>query len=126
MAEKKTKKKTRSSARAKSKEKASSKSADVSKEIRRAVDTGKVVFGRKETEKSLLVGKSKLIILSSNIPELVREKAVHIAEVAGVPHMEFDGTALQLGSVCGKPFGILVMSIEDAGKSNIVSAARSE
>jgi len=98
------------------------RSVDLSKEIRRAVDTGKIVFGSKQSEKSLLIGKSKLLIVASNAPELVKEKAAHQAGISGIPYLSFDGTGLQLGSICGKPFNILLMSVEDAGKSTIVTA----
>ena len=110
-------------AKTKGKAKTTAKTVDLSKEIRRAVDTGKIVFGTKQSEKSILVGKSKLIIVASNAPDLVKESAVHKAAISGTPHLNFDGTGLQLGSICGKPFSILMMSIEDAGKSTIVSAA---
>ena len=98
-------------------------SVDIGKEIRRAVDTGKVVFGSKQSEKSILVGKSRLLIIASNVPELLKESMVHKAEIAGTPYLSFDGTGMQLGSICGKPFGILLMSVEEPGKSTIVSAA---
>ena len=124
MAKKTQKSKKAESTKSKGKTKSAPvKTLDLNKEIRRAVDTGKVVFGAKQTEKSLLVGKSKLVIIASNAPELVMEKANHQALGGGVPHIKFDGSGLQLGSICGKPFGILMMSIEDPGKSTIVSAA---
>ncbi len=102
--------------------KITARSVDLSKEIRRAVDTGKVVFGSKQSEKSILMGKSKLLIVVSNAPELVKEKAVHQAGISGIPYLNFEGTGLQLGSICGKPFNILLMSIEEVGKSTIVTA----
>jgi large subunit ribosomal protein L30e len=124
MAKKTQKSKKAESTKSKGKTKSTSvKTVDLGKEIRRAVDTGKVVFGAKQTEKSLLVGKSKLVIIASNAPELVMEKANHQAVVGGIPYVRFDGTGLQLGSICGKPFGILMMSIEDPGKSTVISAA---
>lgn len=93
---------------------------DSGKEIRRAVDTGKVLFGTKGAEKSLKNGSAKLIIIAGNCPKTVREKLVSLAEIGKTPHFEFAGTGLDLGSVCGKPFTITVMSVQDEGKSKVL------
>ena len=93
---------------------------DAGKEIRRAVDTGKVLFGTREAEKSLKNGSGKLIIIASNCPQLVREKLVSFAENGKTPHFAFQGTGLDLGSVCGKPFTVSAMVIEDEGKSKVL------
>ena len=47
---------------------------DVKKEIRRAVDTGKVLFGARNLEKNILKESGELIILSNNLPGLEKEK----------------------------------------------------
>ncbi|HIH16012.1 MAG TPA: 50S ribosomal protein L30e [Candidatus Diapherotrites archaeon] len=94
---------------------------DAGKEIRRAVDSGEVFFGRRESEKSILKGDGQLLIISGNIPKLVKEKLQAQASVAGVPVYEFMGTGLELGSVCGKPFSILSMVVVKPGKSNVLS-----
>ena len=94
---------------------------DLNKEIRRAVDTGKVVFGSKESEKSILKGDGELIILSGKVPRLSKEKLVAQSNAAGIPVLEFGGSAADLGSVCGKPFAVLAMVVLDAGKSKLLA-----
>ena len=129
MAAKKTDKKTGVSgknakaARTTKAKSAAAKAVDFNREIRRAVDTGKVIFGTKQGEKSLLTGKAKLMVIAANTPDLSRERFMHLAKIAGVPCISFEGSGLQLGGVCGKPFSILIMSVEDAGKSTLISAA---
>lgn len=98
--------------------------ADVSKEIRRAVDTGKVIFGAKESEKSLKNGSSKLLIIAQNAPKLAKEKLVLFADTSKVPVLDFEGTGLELGSVCGKPFTITSMVVQEEGKSRLLDAAK--
>ncbi|HIH09924.1 MAG TPA: 50S ribosomal protein L30e [Candidatus Diapherotrites archaeon] len=93
---------------------------DVAKEIRRAVDTGKVIFGTKESERSLKNGSAKLIIVALNAPKLNTEKLSLFASIAKTPVHNFSGTGLELGSVCGKPFTVSAMTIEDAGKSKVL------
>lgn len=97
---------------------------DYSKEIRRAVDTGKVIFGSKESEISLKNGFAKLLILSNNAPKLSKEKLVLLAKKAKVPLLEFEGKSNELGSVCGKPFGVSSMVVENEGKSKILEIAK--
>ncbi|MFH1390726.1 MAG: 50S ribosomal protein L30e [Candidatus Diapherotrites archaeon] len=97
---------------------------DVLKEIRRAVDTGKVIFGTKNSEKSLKNGSGRLIIIANNAPKLVKEKLVSFAEIGNTPHYIFDGSGLELGGVCGKPFTISTMVIQDQGKSKVLEIAK--
>ena len=97
---------------------------DISKEIRRAVDTGKVLFGTKMSEKSLKNGSGKLIIIANNTPELTKGKLLSFAEIGNIPSYIFEESGIELGSVCGKPFPISVMIIEDAGKSKILEVTK--
>lgn len=97
---------------------------DVSKEIRRAVDTGKVSFGFKSAEKILSHKNPKLIVISKSIPKLHSEKIMHYSDVSEVPYYFFEGTAHDLGAVCGKPFVVSVLTIEDEGKSKALSLAK--
>ncbi|AJF60329.1 MAG: 50S ribosomal protein L30e [Candidatus Diapherotrites archaeon] len=95
---------------------------DISKEIRRAVDSGKTVFGLKQSSKSVLTGSGKLLIVAGNTPAKIREKAIGEAGVSSIPVYEFNGSGLELGSVCGKPFTVSLMVVEDEGKSKVVEA----
>ena len=97
---------------------------DVSKEIRRAVDTGKVIFGTKQSEKSLKNGSGKLIIIANNTPALVKEKLLSFAESGNTVPYIFEESGIELGSVCGKPFPISVMIIEDARKSKVLEITK--
>lgn len=95
-------------------------SVDNNKEIRRAVDTGKVLFGWRSTERNVLKGNGKLVILSANAPKQTAEKAMHLAAVAKMPVFDFPGTGQELGSVCGKPFVASIMLVQDTGKSKVL------
>jgi len=96
---------------------------DVSKEIRRAVDTGKVLFGWRETEKTVLGGSAKLVIVSSDLPAEDKEVLLAKALVAGIPVYAFTGSAVELGSLCGKPHTVRAMAVLDEGKSKVLEAA---
>ena len=92
---------------------------DVTREIRRAVDTGKVVFGVRQTEKSILEGKTKIVVTAKNAPHAQKEKIINKAKLSEVHIIEASESGLELGSVCGKPFSVSVMAIEDTGKSSL-------
>jgi len=94
------------------------------KEIRRAVDTGKVSFGYRNAEKSALLGKGKLLVVSANTPAKNRERLAYLAGVSGLQLFEFGKSALKLGSICGKPFPVTAMVVLEQGKSKVLSIAK--
>jgi len=96
---------------------------DLGIEIRRAVDTGKVLFGFKSSEKSLLLGKAQAVVLSNNATKQVKEKVKAFSEMAKTPLIEFKGTGLDLGKTCGKPFNVSILTVIDAGNSKLLSMA---
>lgn len=91
---------------------------DLKREIRVAVNTGKVDFGVKEAKKDVKEDECKLLIVASNCPE---KEMKNDDEYNGVPVYRFDGTNQSLGSAAGKPFAASVISILDPGESNILS-----
>ncbi|MFA5763807.1 MAG: 50S ribosomal protein L30e [archaeon] len=97
---------------------------DTNKEIRRAVDTGKVAFGLKMCQKELLKGRGEMIIVCSNMPANQKEKLKHITELENKKYYEFDKNGLALGSICGKPFVISSLIILDKGKSNVMELVK--
>lgn len=96
------------------------------KELRRAVDTGKVLFGKRGVEKSILKGDCKLVIISNNAEKYAKERVEQLCKTAGTPFFEFDATGIDIGSYCGKPFVVSFAGIEDAGKSKVLELAKSK
>ncbi len=90
---------------------------EVEKALRKAMKTGKVYLGSKRTIKALKNGEAKLVVIAKNCPEEVR---LRIQEFE-VPIVEFEGTNMELGAVCGKPFSVAALAIVDAGDSEILS-----
>jgi len=86
--------------------------------IRLAVESGKVDFGYRS---GLSAGQAKLFVVAANVPAEVRTKIVSFAEKSSVSIFEFPGTTMDLGSVCGKPFPVSVLSVFDQGSSNLLS-----
>ena len=92
--------------------------------IRLAVESGKIRFGARNSIKDSLLGKAKLFVVATNVPSQIRERVEHYSEVSGIPVVRFDGTTLELGSVCGKPFPVSVLSVQDPGTSPILDMGK--
>ncbi|VVC71777.1 50S ribosomal protein L30e [uncultured archaeon] len=96
---------------------------DVGKAIRLAVDTGKVRFGSREALQAALNGEAKLIVVAGNIAVGLRSDINYYSALSAVSMIEFCGTSIELGSVCGKPFPVSALTVIDAGSSNILEGA---
>jgi large subunit ribosomal protein L30e len=94
---------------------------DLNREIRQAVTSGKVILGPDKGLKSLKLGQAKLVILSLNCDEIVRADVECYAKLAGIPFHIYPGDSTELGLACGKPFLVNVVTVVDAGSSNILN-----
>ena len=99
---------------------------DIVRELRTAMNTGRVVIGSKKTISSCRFGKAKLVIIASNCPKEIREEIEYLCKLSKIPIYVFPGTSWDLGSVCGKPFMIASLAIIDPGESEIMSLVESE
>ena len=79
--------------------------------VKRAVREGRAVLGYRKSMKLLKSGKPRLVIVASNAPRRVLEEIEHNCKVGGVQFKIFEGTSLQLGLLCGKPFPVMVMAV---------------
>ena len=96
---------------------------DVNKQIRMAVKTGKVDFGSKTALSSATLGRAKLLILAKNCPTEYRENIVYDAEHSEIPIYIFQGSSLDLGALCEKPFPVASMVIREPGDSEVLKLA---
>jgi len=94
---------------------------EVSKEIRQAIDTGKVICGADKSRKVLKLGQAKLVIVASNCQSEVLEDIKRYSELVNIPVHIFAGDSAELGLACGKPFLVSVLAVLEPGGSNILS-----
>lgn len=99
---------------------------DLNKSIRLAVDTGKVFLGNEQTLKTALNGSAKLVIIAANCPANKKQDLQHYCKLSNIQVLEFNGTGIELGTVCGKPFPISSMSIIEGGNSDILQPTAQE
>ena len=91
---------------------------NVDKSLNKAVKTGKVIIGANRTVDAAADGTAKMVVLASNCPEDIKNKV----QATNVPVLEYEGTSVELGPICGKPFTIAAMAILDVGESDILAA----
>ncbi len=80
---------------------------DVESIIRRVLKSGKYKLGSKSTLKALERGEAKAVVVAKNCPEEVVEKI----KKYNVPVYVYNGTNMELGAFCGKPFSVAAMAI---------------
>jgi len=93
---------------------------DVNKAIAATVKTGKVLFGGNNTIKAARIGKAKLIIMATNCPQNISDDIKYYCSLSNIPTFVYNGTSIDLGVACGKPFMISALTIRDPGDSDIL------
>ncbi len=91
---------------------------DLNHALKVALETGKVRLGLAETREAAAAKKAKLLIVSKSCPD---DKLRTDRAVGKIPIYHFDGTAVELGQACGKPFPISAMAVLDPGSSAILT-----
>jgi large subunit ribosomal protein L30e len=94
---------------------------DFNVSLRRAIKTGKVILGQNQTEQSINEGSAQMVVLAVNCPENFSE-SVRSKEDLFV--YTFDGSSVQLGKACGKPFMVSALAVINPGESDILSLKR--
>jgi len=91
---------------------------DLAHALKVALETGKVKIGLTETLDAAKAKKAKLLIVARSCPDvkLRTERAL-----GKIPVYHFEGTAVELGQACGRPFPISAMAIVDPGSSAILT-----
>ncbi|MFB0557741.1 MAG: 50S ribosomal protein L30e [Candidatus Bathyarchaeia archaeon] len=98
--------------------------SNVDRELRMAINTGRVHLGSKVAITEMRRGRAKMAILSSNCPEAMREKIEVHGRLSGIPVLRHQKDSLDLGTLCGKPFPVSAIVINDQGDSKILEMMR--
>lgn len=94
---------------------------DINRALRMSIDKGKVLLGARETKRALKSGSVQLIIVSTNCQ---KSYLMEFNKFPKIPVYRFEGTNIELGSACGKPFPISSLAVIDPGNSNIMELAK--
>ena len=87
------------------------------KVIKDAVEDGKCSFGSKEAISS--IKNSKLVVLSHSVPEKMLQKIQQAAKTSKVSTLNYNGSSVELGRLCGTQFRISVVSLMTLSDTNL-------
>jgi large subunit ribosomal protein L30e len=83
--------------------------------------SGKSTLGYKSSLKALRRGKAKVVILAANVPPLRKSEIEYYAMLSKTRVYHFKGTNSDLGTACGKFFGVSLLSVIDQGDSDLIA-----
>lgn len=95
---------------------------NINQKLALVVKSGKYSLGYKSTVKALRQGKAKLIIIAANTPVLRKSELEYYAMLSKTKVYYFQGGNNELGTAVGKLFRVGVLTILDAGDSDILTA----
>ena len=91
---------------------------DLAHALKVALETGKVKVGLTETLEAAKANKARLVIVATTCPDATLKGERKIGKV---PVYHYDGTAVELGQACGRPYPISAMAVLDPGASAILT-----
>ena len=95
---------------------------DVDKVLKNTIKKGKVKIGAKETKTVIKNGSAKIVVLSSNCPNL--EEINNLASKKNIPVYNYKSNSINLGYTCGKAFAVSAFAVLDDGGSNILNIVK--
>jgi large subunit ribosomal protein L30e len=93
---------------------------DFNASLRKAVKTGTVFLGQNKTRECIEEGKAKLVVVAKNSPESVKT----LVNETDIPVFVYDGSSVQLGKACGRPYVVSTLAVVEPGESDILNVAR--
>ncbi|WVQ99362.1 60S ribosomal protein [Kwoniella sp. CBS 9459] len=103
------------------KSKSAKNSESINSKLQLVVKSGKFTLGYKQALKQLRSGKAKLILISKNCPPLRKSEIEYYAMLSKTNVHHYDGSNYDLGTAAGKLYRVGVMSIQDAGDSDLLT-----
>lgn len=89
------------------------------KALKDAIKEDKCILGSKQVLASLQ--DSKLVVVSNSVQKNTNEKIQSDAKKTKVPTMQFTGSSVALGKLCGVQFRVSIISFSSLSDSNIKS-----
>ncbi len=97
---------------------------NVEKEIRIAVDTGEVIMGERRTLRTAKAKEVKMVIRASNCRQKAGTELKKCAGITELPLYEFNGSSVELGAICGRPYLVSMLGIVNPGDSDVLKLGR--
>ena len=86
------------------------------------IKSGKHKVGYKLAQKQLRAGTSKLMVIANNCPAIRKTELEYLAILGGSKVLHWDGNNVELGTAVGRLHRVCVLTIQDAGDSDILTS----
>merc|ERR1712188_34447 len=86
----------------------------INSRLQLVIKSGKYSLGYKSTLKQLRAGKAKLVLISSNCPPLRKSELEYYSMLSKADVHHYTGTNNDLGTACGRYFGVSCLAIIEA------------
>lgn len=94
--------------------------SDLNKDLRLAVDTGRVTFGHREVLRSISSGSAMAVVIANKGKQDTVGDIRHLCNIANIRIIGFNGDSLELGALCGRPYSVNALAILEAGNSDVL------
>ena len=98
--------------------------SSVDHELRLALSTGRVQLGSKMAVREMRRGRARMAILSSNCPTENAESIETYGRLSEIPVLTHAKDSVDLGVLCGKPYPVSAIVINDPGDSRILELVK--
>mmetsp|Transcript_100757 Transcript_100757/g.140009 ORF Transcript_100757/g.140009 Transcript_100757/m.140009 type:complete len:112 (+) Transcript_100757:27-362(+) len=95
---------------------------NINQRLQLVTKSGKYELGYKSCLKTLRQGKAKLVLISNNCPPLRKSEIEYYAMLGKTAVHHYSGNNTDLATACGKHFRASVMSVIDAGDSDLIKS----
>ncbi|KAL9658741.1 hypothetical protein ABK040_005896 [Willaertia magna] len=97
---------------------------NINARLQLVIKSGKYSLGYKETMRNLRLAKAKLVVVANNIPPIRKSEIEYYSMLSHADIYFYPGNNVELGTACGKYHGVGVMTVQDAGDSDIIRAVK--
>jgi large subunit ribosomal protein L30e len=95
-------------------------------QLRLALSTGRVQLGSKQAIRELRRGRARMAILSNNCPIKMKESIETYGKLGNIPVWNHEKDSVDLGILCGKPYPVSAIVINDPGDSRILDLVKED
>jgi len=99
-------------------------STTITRELKNLIKTGVYVIGSRQSIKAVAHGRAKMLIIARNARPDLRDRAIYLSKLSGVPVYIYPGTSVDLGVALGKPFKVSMLAVINEGSSQILRTFR--
>ena len=104
----------------------------INSKLKLVMKSGKTTLGFKSALKAIRSQKAKMVIIASNCPTLAKSQIEYYSmlsaskENPGTKVHLYSGSNNDLGTACGRYFRVSMVTINDPGDSDILTASTTE